>query len=179
MVDPISTSRIGHRALYVGVVVAILLFRILPFGAIPSPWPGPDLVLCLTLVWLLRRPDYVPALLIVGVFLLEDVLTLRPPGLWPLIALIGTEFLRSREVVMRDMPFPLEWVTVALVMLAMMLLNRMVLALFMVPQIGAGQTFLQLGATILAYPLVAAVSHLALGLRRPATGEVDALGHRL
>jgi rod shape-determining protein MreD len=37
----------------------------------------------------------------------------------------------------------------------------------------------QLILTIALYPIIAGVAHLALGLRRPAQGEVDSLGHRL
>lgn len=37
----------------------------------------------------------------------------------------------------------------------------------------------QVFLTIALYPVIAGVAHLALGLRRPAQGEVDALGHRL
>jgi rod shape-determining protein MreD len=33
--------------------------------------------------------------------------------------------------------------------------------------------------TILAYPVVVGVSILAFGLRKPATGEVDATGRRI
>jgi rod shape-determining protein MreD len=38
---------------------------------------------------------------------------------------------------------------------------------------------LRLLVTLAAYPLVVVASRLALGLRRAAPGEVDALGHRL
>ena len=38
---------------------------------------------------------------------------------------------------------------------------------------------IQIILTVTLYPVVAGVAHMALGLRRPAQGEVDALGHRL
>jgi rod shape-determining protein MreD len=40
-------------------------------------------------------------------------------------------------------------------------------------------TLIQLILTIGLYPVIAGVAQVALGLRRPAQGEVDALGHRL
>jgi rod shape-determining protein MreD len=49
----------------------------------------------------------------------------------------------------------------------------------MVDQPTLGLTLLQLIATILAYPLVVAVTVFAFGLRRAAPGEVDDRGHRL
>ena len=105
MVDPIRATRLAHRLLFVGIVAVLIFIRILPLSSMPSSIPGPDLALGLTLAWVLRHPDYVPAVTIAGVFLLEDLLFMRPPGLWALIVLAGTEFVRAREVVTRDLPF--------------------------------------------------------------------------
>jgi rod shape-determining protein MreD len=49
----------------------------------------------------------------------------------------------------------------------------------MTPQAPLGLTLIQLILTIGLYPVMAGVAQVALGLRRPAQGEVDALGHRL
>ena len=38
---------------------------------------------------------------------------------------------------------------------------------------------IQIIRRVTLYPVIAGVAHMALGLRRPAQGEVDALGHRL
>ncbi len=179
MIDPHAATRFGHRALYVALVALILFLRLLPLSTAPSPWPGPDLILCLTVVWVLRRPDHLPALIIALVFFADDLLALRPPGLWSLIVLLGTEFLRSRESATRDLPFLLEWVFAGAAIAAMILANRFVMALFMIPDAGFGQVLLQYLATILAYPVIAGLMQLAFGLRRAAPGEVDALGHRL
>lgn len=179
MVDPIATQRLAHRALFIAIVAVILFIRLLPLAPGTGGIPGPDLILCLALAWVLRRPEYSPALLIVAVFLLQDLMFLRPPGLWTLIVLLATEFLRSREVAWRDLPFVLEWLVVGGVLAAMLLANRAVLAMVMVPQAALGQELLQLLSTLAAYPLVVVASRLAFGLRRAAPGEVDALGHRL
>lgn len=179
MVDPLSRQLLYHRALYLGVALVVLFLRLLPLSSGASGWPGPDLTLAVTLAWLLRRPEYVPALLIVAVALVEDLMFQRPPGLWALIVLGGTEFLRAREASLRDLSFPLEWLTVGILLLAMVLANRMVLALLMVPQPGLGLSLLHFLATIAAYPLVVIASYLAVGLRRAAPGEVDAFGRRL
>ncbi|MGL4311531.1 MAG: rod shape-determining protein MreD, partial [Paracoccaceae bacterium] len=170
------------------LIAALLLFaRLLPLNTVPpdwpspSPldWPGPDLLLCLTCAWMLRRPDYVPALLIVVVFLVEDMFSLRPPGLWPAIVVIGTEFLRSREGQYRDMPLTVEWAVVAGAMLAMMLANHLALAIFLVPQPATGFSVVQMLATMVAYPLVALFSRHVAGVQRPSPAEIDAWGqHR-
>jgi len=179
MVDPLTTRRLAHRALYVALAAVILFLRLLPVNPMAHGIPGPDLMLAFTLAWVLRRPDFVPALLIVAVAFVEDLMFWRPVGLWPLILLGGTEFLRARESAARGMPFVLEMLLVSGVMLAMLLANRLVLALAMVDQPPLGLELLRYLMTLLAYPFVVALSRLAFGLRRAAPGEVDALGHPL
>lgn len=167
------------RGAYLLVVVALVFLRLLPLPAEAGRWPGPDLVLCLTCAWVLRRPDYVPALLIGLVALVEDLILMRPPGLWAALMLLGTEFLRGRASFSRELTFVTEWVMVAIVMTAMTLGYRLVLAVVMLPQPGVSLTLVQTVGTIMAYPVVVGVSRLLAGLRKPATGEVDARGRRL
>ncbi len=138
----------------------------------------PDILLCLSLAWMVRRPDLLPAPVIAGYFLLEDILLLRPPGLWALIVLAGTEFLRSRRAQLRGYGFGLEYLLIIGMLLVMFLFNRFVLAIVMAPQAPLGLSLMHLLGTVLAYPLIVAVSHFVFGLRKPATGEVDSLGHK-
>lgn len=176
MIDPVTARRWSYRALFVALAALLLFLRLLPLSTLPARIPGPDLMLCITFAWVLRRPDFVPAAAIVAVFVIEDMLAMRPPGLWALFVLLGSEFLRDRAGAMRGLPFLAEWATVTAVMAIMLLANRLVLALVMVPQTGLGPTLLQLLATVAAYPLVVAASHLALGLRAP--GELDGMRSR-
>jgi rod shape-determining protein MreD len=179
MVDPVAAHRLGFRVLFVALAALILFVRILPLTTLPVRWPGPDLLLCLAFVWVQRRPDYVPAVVIAGVFLVDDLMSLRPPGLWALLVLLASEFLRSRETGTRDLPFFGEWMMAGAAIGAVMLTDRLAHVIFMIPQSGFAQTLIQLVATIIAYPFLAMVMQMAFGLRRAATGEVDALGHRL
>lgn len=198
MVDPRTATRWAFQVLYLGLVALILFFRLLPLSMVPdvwplpaamvailpdwlSPndWPGPDLLLGLTVVWVLRRPDFMPVLAVAAVFLLDDLLTMRPPGLWALIVLIGTEFLRKRETATRDLPFGWEWLMASAVMGAMVLAYRFAQALFMIPQVSFGPVLLQLLATVAIYPVLAIALQLTFGLRRAAPGEIDAFGQRL
>lgn len=179
MVDPLTTRRIAHRALFVALAAVILFLRLLPVNAAAHGIPGPDLTLAFTFVWVLRRPDYVPAVLVVAVFLMEDLMFWRPVGLWTLIVLAATEFLRAREESSRDLPFVLEMALVMGVMSTMLIANRLILGLAMVEQPLLGLELLRLVVTLAAYPFVVALSKLGFGLRRAAPGEVDALGHRL
>jgi len=179
MVDPVSANRVGYRLMFLGLAAAVFFLRILPLSTEPVAWPGPDILLCLALAWVLRRPEFVPAASIVAVFLLEDLLLMRPPGLWALLALLATEFLRDRAVVLRDIPFLVEWLMVSALMAGMLLANRLMLEIAMVPQAGLGLSLAQYLSTVAAYPLVVLVSHSVFGLRKVAPGEVDELGHRI
>lgn len=198
MVDPRTATRWAFQSLFLGLVMLILFFRLLPLSMLPDAWPlpavivarmpdwlyplnwpGPDLLLCLTIVWVLRRPDFMPVLVVAAVFLLEDLLTMRPPGLWAMIVLVGTEFLRKRENATRDLPFAWEWLMAAAVMGGMVLAYRFAHALFMIPQVSFGPVALQFLATVAIYPLMALALQVAFGLRRAAPGEIDVFGQRL
>ncbi len=179
MAEGILTGTWAFRGLFLGIAAASLFVRLLPLSTLPSGWPGPDLLVGLTFAWVLRRPDYVPALLIALIFVIEDMLTLRPPGLWTALVLLGAEFLRGREPLTRELPFPLEWAMVAGVILLMMVANRLALAVSVTPQPAFGFAFLQIVLTILAYPVIVVFSRLAFGVRKSATGEVDARGRKL
>ncbi len=179
MAEAAATSPWRFWALFAGLAVLSLFWRMLPLGMGGSGLPGPDLIACLVMAWVLRRPDYMPAPLIAGVVLLEDLLLMRPPGLWALMVLLGAEFLRARQPGMRELLFAVEWAFVGMVLAAMWLVERLVLAALMVPAPALGASLVQLLVTVLAYPLVVLVSHYLLRVRKPATGEVDALGRPL
>lgn len=167
------------RGLFLGLALFLLFLRLLPLGNEPGSLPGPDLLLCLILAWVIRRPDFLPMPLILGVILIEDLILMRPPGLWTAIVVLGTEFLRSRVALTRELNFLVEWMLISGVMLGMMLTYRLVLGLAFVPQPAFGFAVVQVLWSIALYPLVVGLSRLVLDLRKPATGEVDSYGRRL
>ncbi len=179
MIDPVATRLWLYRGAYVAAAVAVMFLRLLPIGPGAGTWPGPDLLLCLTLAWATRRPDQLPAGLIAAVFLAEDLLAMRPPGLWAGLVVLACEFLRARAALTRELVFLVEWFLVGLVVLALLAANRLLLALAMLDQTAFGPAFAQAAMTILCYPLAVGVLRLALDLRKPSAGEVDALGRRL
>jgi rod shape-determining protein MreD len=179
MTDVGRADVLGYLGLWLAIFAAALFLRILPLDLPPGGLPGPDLMLALTMAWVLRRPSHLPALAIALVWLVEDLLMLRPPGLWALIVLAGTEFLRARHVVVREITFLLEWVMVASVLAVMTLGYRLVLAIVMVPQDPLDLSLMRLGFTVASYPAMVLLLHVVLRVRKPATGEVDELGRKL
>lgn len=178
MIEAPTRRRWTGRAIYVALILAVLFIRLLPLHPGRVSWPGPDLLLCLTYAWVLRRPDQVPVLLIAAVFLLADILTLQPVGLAAAITVMGTEAARVREARWREAPFMVEWLRVSLLIAATMLGYRFAMALFLLPVSALGQITLQWLATVAAYPVVVFLGQTLLGLRRMGPAEAEAMGQR-
>lgn len=196
MIDGASREVWFHRVIFVVLALVFLFFRLLPMGeVIPGAcapedgwcramvWlgrmPGPDLLLCIVFAWTMRRPDYLPALLIAAVVLLEDLVLLRPPGLWTALVVIASEFVRSRVALTRELNFGVEWLLVSAMMMAMLILYRIAFGLVLLPQPPFGFAMVQVIWSILCYPVVVFLSRAVLDLYKPAMGEVDAYGRRL
>ena len=179
MADTPAMQKLTGRAVFIAVAGAIVFFQLLPLNLEPVRWPAPDLLLAATLAWVARRPSLAPFPVVAAIFLLTDLLFQRPPGLYAALVLVATEMLRARRGQLRNMPFALEWGTVALFIAGITLANRIVHFAVMMPQATLGLTLIQMLMTILSYPLVAGVARLAFGVSRPAPGQVDSLGHRL
>jgi len=167
------------RATYLALALVLLAAPLLPLNTVPQTYATPDILLAVTAAWAARRPDTLPVLVVAAVFLLADLLFQRPPGLMTALVLVLTEWLRRRSPSLRKGSFLGEWMVVGGGLAAVALANRLLLGIVFTPQAPLGLTLIQVILTIATYPLVAGIAQVALGLRRPAQGEVDALGHRL
>lgn len=176
MGSPIFSSRLAYRLFYLGFAVAVLFTLLLPLQTTPRGWAAPDFLMALTFAWILRRPDYVPATMIALVMLLMDFLLQRPPGLQAGLILIGSEFLRSRMILNRELPFLVEWALVASVVFGIALLERIILMLVLLDPPSLGLSFVQAIATVAAYPLIVLFSTHILGISKASRGDVDPKG---
>lgn len=179
MSDGWRADAMGYLALWLALAGLWIVVRLLPLGLGTSGWPAPDVLLILTLAWVLRRPAHLPAPAIAAVWLIEDLLLMRPPGLWALLVLAGTEVLRARHAMVREINLALEWAVAAGVLVAMTLANRLILAILAVPNEALDLSLMKLAATVVLYPVGVGVLHLVFRVRKPATGELDELGRRL
>ncbi len=173
MGDPLNISRLLHWVLYAVMTVGFLLIKTLPLEVGASHWPGPELVLVFAMAWVLRRPDFLPIWLVVPILLLADFVLMRPPGLWAAFSILAIEFLRSRTAAAREWPFTLEWGITTAILTLMVLGNRLILAIFSVPQVPLGLDLQQLLSSAAAYPVVVFLSVRFLRLRRPLTTEAS------
>lgn len=174
-----SSSLWWMRIVYGLLVLGILFWNLLPLSTVPVNWAGPDLIVALTFAWALRRPEFVPVILVAVMMLLADLLLQRPPGLMAFLVVLGAEQLKSRAMGIRDASFIGEWAAAGFIVIAVFVLNRVTLSVLMVDQAPLGLTLIQMLATIAIYPVVVLVSHLVLGVRRLAPGDDDAIGSRL
>ena len=124
----------GYRTLYVLFGLTIIFYRLLPLDTGTPGLPGPDFILCVTLVWVLRQPAAVPVVSILLLMLLGDFLLQRPPGLWAAMTIAAAEYLRNRRAGIAETPFLFEWGVVAGVILTMVLGQRLILWVLLADQ---------------------------------------------
>lgn len=179
MAEMVSTTSWAKRCLFLMVAFVIVVAQLVPLDMRPARWAPPDLLLAFTLAWVARRPDFLPVFIIAALFLLADLIFQRPPGLWAALVVMLTETIRRRSREFRSMPLALEWGTIAFGIIVITLVNRVVLAIVMVPQAPLGLTLSQMVLTIAIYPLIIFISHYMMGVQRLAPGAVDGRGHKL
>lgn len=174
MIDPQTTRRWGHYAIFTGLCAGLLFLHLLPLSNLPQRIPGPDFLICLIFAWVLHRPDYLPPFLIALVLISADFLLMRPPGLWTILGLLGAEFLRYRQSDGTDMPFLAEWGVVAMVITAIGVLNWAVLAIVVAPHHNLTQALIRALMSIGAYPFALVLARIIFGIRRSAAGGYEA-----
>lgn len=167
------------RSIYIALCLTIIMLRLQPFSTLPQAWPRPDLLVALTFVYALRRPQTVPPLVIAGIFLLADLLFLNPPGLITALMVISGETLRRRSHGLRSASAVAEWAMIAVAIAAITVLERAVLFVLMVPRPDLGPVLIGMIGTIAIVPAVDLGARVFLGLRRTAHGERDEKGHRI
>lgn len=178
MAETLNSSRFAHIGYFLFLAAAVAFAQLLPLSGSAGGVPGPDILLLITCCWGLRRPDLIPTPIVAVVFLLADVLFMRPLGLWAGLVVIAFEVLRSRSTAWRELNFLLEWAMVTGIIVGVFFANAALLTIFVVDQPGLGATLLRLIATIAFYPVVAFILMRTVGLYKLAPGAVDRLGHR-
>ena len=176
--DKPASHKWAMRGLYGALAVFVLFLHLLPLETQPDRWPFPDFLIVLTFAWVLRRPDYVPTVLVALVMLLADLLLQRPPGLLAALVVLGAAYLRSAAPGMRDAGFVAEWMSVSAVVAGVFLGNRVILAILSVDQAALLPVMIQLVLTILAYPVIVLLSQSVFGVRRVSAADASAAGAR-
>lgn len=169
----------SYRAGYAGLGILLVLWSVVPFDMRAGALPRPDVFYCITMVYVIRRPEWAPVWLIFGVFFLRDILTQAPLGLFTLLIVMGSEVVRANIQAFREYFFGLEWVWIGGIFVAITLVQQvlLVLTLSQTPRF-VEQLYLIL-FTVAIYPVTVAVMKFGFGFTRPRPGELDAWGKRL
>ena len=175
MAERSATFLWSMRFLYLVLCGLVMFIHLLPLEPVTTFWAAPDLMIALTFAWVLRRPEYAPLVFITGAFLLADFLFHRPPGLWAALVLIGSQTLRAKAPDLRDLTFPMEWLSVATTLIAITIGYRIVLLILVIDAPPLPLSLIQVLTTLAAYPLVVLASQTVLRVRKIAPGEVDAM----
>jgi len=175
MIDALLLRVWMFRAIYLCILVLIVFVHLLPVSALPNGWPGPDVILAVTVAWLMRRPEFLPVWLLAAVALILDLLFQRPPGLWAAIFVIASEGIRRRAVGSAELPFFAEWALFAGTLLAMTLVYNSVLWATQSDLVRVGLVGIAFAQTVLLYPAIVLVSHV-MGVRRAEPGSVEGMG---
>lgn len=178
--NELSASRLWMmRAAFALVVISILFFHLLPLQTAAGGLIWPDLILAFALAWSVRRPQYVPAVLLAALFLLADLLLQRPPGLWAALALIACERIKQQSRMLRDASLATELASVAAWIIGIGLAYRIILALLFVDMPPVGPALIQIAVTVAAYPLVIGFTHAIMGVRKATPNDIGNKGARL
>lgn len=156
---------------YAAICLALLFLQLLPLETTPRRWAGPDLLVVVTLVWAIRQPKFTPPLLVGLVFLLANLLLLRPPGLMAAVMVLAVEILTGRARSLRAATFATEWITAAAATITIMVAYRLGLMLFFVERASLGLTLMQVIMNIVIYPAIVLLSSALFGVRRAPARE--------
>ncbi|MFL4468923.1 rod shape-determining protein MreD [Tateyamaria armeniaca] len=171
------SSRLWTMRLSFGLLVLVILFlHLLPLQTGGGGLIWPDFVLCFALAWSVRRPEFVPAILLAAMFLLSDLLLQRPPGLWAVLALIACEQMKGQSRALRDAPVATEFVSVGIWIVGVGIAYQIILAIMLVDGTPMIPALIQIVVTVLAYPLVVAITHGIMGVRKAAPNELGGKG---
>ncbi len=163
-----------YSILFVLIVFVLIFVKILPLNTVPKEWTAPDVLLCVTLVWCLRRPLGTSIILLGVLFLLQDIIFQRPIGLFAVVATLMCEWSKRQALRAEEFPFFIEWMTAAVAVIAIFILVQVIASLSLIAtpsmRIFAKESFF----TILAYPFVALLCRYGLGLRTHQVAEFEA-----
>ena len=163
-----------YPILFVLIIFVLIFIKVLPLNTVPEAWTAPDLLLCVTLVWCLRKPTGAPIVLLAALFLLQDIICQSPIGLFAAVATLMCEWAKRQALRAEEFPFVVEWVTAATAMIAIFIFVQSIAILSLIAKPSMWIFAKELIFTILAYPLVTLICRYGIGLRTHQLAEFQA-----
>ncbi len=148
-------------------IFALGLFILLsPITLLPTNILLPEITLLITLVLIIRSPDYVPFWLIFLTFILSDFLLTKPLGLNTFIVLIITEFVRRNRPAFIEMLFLSEWLIISIILFFATMLKGILLTLTLSERNDWIEILQQLGVDIIMYPIVVILVRIVFQVKK-------------
>jgi rod shape-determining protein MreD len=157
-------SAVGETLLLPLLGAGLVLATTIPLGGALVP---PDLLYCLLVAWVVRRPARTPLLLVVALGLFADMMLSRPIGLGALGLVLVVETFRQRAILFHSAPFPMEWGVAVGAFAAMLAAMHLALSVVFANSPGLGPLLRLVASTAVAYPLVVLGLGWCLGVRTP------------
>jgi rod shape-determining protein MreD len=161
-----------ETAVLLALGIATVIVSLVPLGPGGAMAP-PDLLYCLLVAWVVRRPGRMPIWAVLGLGLFGDVMLSRPIGLGALALLLVTEVFRARALLLNSIGFLAEWLAATVGFAAMLAGMSLALRLVFAAPPGMAASLHYLLATALAYPLVVLGLTWCLRLRAPRVADGD------
>lgn len=179
MKDISPLQLMSRQALFILLGLAVIGFRIVPFEMHAGKMPWPDLFYCITMVYVIRRPEWVPVWAVFIVFFLRDILTLAPLGLGTMLMIFATEVVRTNVQAFREYFFGIEWMWIAGLFAGITVAQNIALGFVFADGPPLLDQLLLILLTGLAYPVIVGIMQFGFGMTQPQPGELDAKGKRL
>ena len=162
-----------YPVIFIFISTLFLFLRLLPIDLIARNWAFPDFLICFMLAWSMRKPEAIPAILIALIFLLEDFLFQRPPGLYAALALLACEWSKRQALSAEEFPFLIEWLVAIISIFALFVSYRLLLYLSFtaLPPLRLG--LFELFGTIISYPAAVGICRYILRMRSPRSNSLD------
>lgn len=150
---PERGARALRTFLYALMGVFAVLVEIAPLGASALAIPSPDLLLCATFFWVVRRPGSAPFWLIFMLGLTRDLVSGGPIGPGALGLLMVTEILRPRGAMILRLPLLVEWLALGAAAAGCAAFQMLMLTIVLAPTPGLTPLAMQVGLTVACYPI--------------------------
>ena len=151
-----------NQFLFFFIFVLGLFILLSPITLLPTNILLPETTLLITLILIIRSPDYVPFWLIFLTFILSDFLLTKPLGLNTFIVLIITEFVRRNRPAFVEMLFLSEWLVISIILFFASLLKEILLILSLSERNGWIETLQQIGV----YPIVVILVRIVFQVKK-------------
>lgn len=167
----LAPARLAATGLVLALALVAVAIEAAPLGLPADAWPSPDILFCIVAYWSLRRPEAVPLVVVFAAGLVRDLLTDAPVGAGALTLVLAAEALKAAGRPLARRGAGAEWLAVSGALAAVLLAQWILVLLVLAHPAYLVELARQWLLTAALYPLLAAVFHWLLRIRRTNVEE--------